>query len=157
MPSDWDAEEDGDWTAPVIANPEYAAVQDYSEGRDEEGMLAFLNRVAGTNRKTGGGLDPMQGRSAALDVLVSKFFKAASGKARSDVADEVKSSTADNAKFYGKMLDKVQTAGPDAAVDAERTRLGKLINSGQVKASQLVKFEEKLNILHAFEEANSGE
>ena len=48
MPSDWDAEEDGDWTAPVIANPEFAKVRDYEGERGEEDFVKFIN-AAGTS------------------------------------------------------------------------------------------------------------
>jgi protein disulfide-isomerase-like protein len=155
IPDDWDVEEDGEYVPPIVSNPAYSAVSDYSGGRDEEDFITFLNGKAGTHREPGGKLEASVGTDEELDAVVGQFYKAAAGASREKLLEVAAAITGGNAKFYNKMLVKINTGG-HAAVTAEHKRVTGLIEGGRVKPTQVKKFEEKLNILAVFVDSNSA-
>jgi protein disulfide-isomerase-like protein len=149
IPDDWDVEEDGEYVAPTISNPAFSKVADYTGGRDEQDFLSFLNDKAGTRRMLGGKLGASVGVVKELDAVVAEFYKAAAGESRQKLLEVAAGVTGGHAKFYNKMLAKINTGG-HAAVATELNRITGLIEGGKVKPSQVKKFEEKLNVLAVF-------
>ncbi len=49
--------------------------EDYGEGRDEESIVDFMNKKAGTKRTVGGGLTADAGRLADFDDYAKQFMK----------------------------------------------------------------------------------
>ena len=70
----------------------------------------------------------------------------------SETPNGMRAAPTSNVKYYSRLMSKVQ-AGGHKAVKAERARIEKLMRGGKVKATHMVRFEEKLNILDVFDAA----
>ncbi|KAJ1769345.1 hypothetical protein IW140_004582 [Coemansia sp. RSA 1813] len=128
---------------------------EYEGDRSLEDLVAFVNKHAGTQRTTQGLLDQSAGRLETLDAIARKYIAASKaqrakliGKAK-DAADKVKDKTqAKFAKYYVKVMEKMNSASDFASKEAER--LTNIIKSGAVSAGKLDGFTIRKNVLNVF-------
>ncbi|KAJ1733100.1 hypothetical protein LPJ72_003049 [Coemansia sp. Benny D160-2] len=135
---------------------------EYEGGRTLEDLVAFVNKHAGTQRTTQGFLDQSAGRLETLDAIARKYIAASKAqrtklisKAK-DAADKVKDKTqAKFAKYYVKVMEKMNSASDFATKEAER--LTGIIKSGAVSAGKLDGFTIRKNVLNVFLGKSSDE
>ncbi|KAJ2845975.1 hypothetical protein IWW36_004563, partial [Coemansia brasiliensis] len=128
---------------------------EYEDDRSLEALVAFVNKHAGTQRTTEGVLDQSAGRLEALDAIARKYLAASEAqrvklisKAKK-AADKVKDSTqAKFAKYYVKVMEKMNSASDFATREAER--LTNIVKSGAISASKLDSFTIRQNVLSVF-------
>ncbi|KAK3378452.1 thioredoxin-like protein [Podospora didyma] len=135
--------------------------EDYSGGRSEEDLVAFLNEKAGTHRVAGGGLDTVAGTVEILDSIVSKFTS--SRASLNEAAAEAKK-TAESlrekaqykyADYYIRVFDKLTKN--DGFASKEFARLDRIIKKGGLAPSKLDELSAKTNVLRKFIEKVTGE
>jgi protein disulfide-isomerase A6 len=127
--------------------------EDYNSGRDIEDLVKFLNNKAGTHRTSDGQLDDEYGLEESLTKISSQFLAADESK-RAELLEEAKNNakSAKNKKaadYYIKTMEKVIAKGDDY-VQKEKTRLTKIMSSGNVAAANIDNFKLRLNILNKF-------
>ena len=127
----------------------------YSGKHEVADFVAYINHKAGCRRTSSGKLGKAVGLAEEIDTVVAAFYKAAAGDTREKLLKDVEGlQHLTNAKFYSKMLAKVNTGG-HAVVAAEHKRITSMIEGRKVKKAQIKKFEEKINILRTFDEAEA--
>ncbi|RDA93475.1 hypothetical protein CP533_2644 [Ophiocordyceps camponoti-saundersi (nom. inval.)] len=127
----------------------------YEGPRSEEGFLNYVNEKAGTHRVSGGGLGPVAGTVASLDVLVAKLV---GGDKLADVAAEVKKEAEKlkegaqykYAQYYVRVFDKLSTSENYAA--KELARLDGMLTKGGLAPTKRDEFQRKTNVLRKFVE-----
>jgi len=133
--------------------------EDYTGGRSEEDLVAFLNEKAGTHRAVGGGVDSTAGTVEALDSIVSKIL---GGTALAEVAAEAKKAAeelkdkvqAKYAEYYLRVLDKLSKSEGFAA--KELARLEGIIKKGGLASTKLDELTGKTNVLRKFVQKVTG-
>lgn len=133
--------------------------EDYSGGRSEKDLLAFVNEKAGTHRVAGGGLNAIAGTVQALDDVVAKYL---SGMPIAEIEAEVSASakaikeSAQNtyAKYYVRVFEKLGESDTYAA--KELARLEGIIKKGGLAPAKLDEFTSKTNILRKFLQKVTG-
>lgn len=132
--------------------------EDYTNGRDKNSFVEFVNENAGTQRTADGGLTAEAGRVEELDTLIS-----ASGAISASVVEQAESileslsgKTAKYGNLYIKAMKKVVAKGQNY-VDAEIKRLEGLLSNDNVAADKKTLFGLRKNILTAFRPAEKEE
>ena len=128
---------------------------DYTGGRTEDSILAWVNEKAGTHRVAGGGLDATAGTIAALDTIVKRLT---GGDAIADVAAEVSKQAADikdavqtkYAEYYVRVFDKLSKN--DNYVAKELARLDSILSKGGLAPAKRDEIQTKVNVLKKFAE-----
>jgi len=128
---------------------------DYNGGRTEEDILSFINQHAGTFRVAGGGLNNDAGTIQKLDELIFNTIPAN----LADVTKELKAATTDlkdkYAAYYLRVADKLKDKA--TYVEDEITRLGKMLEKGNLAPEKLDDFKIKSNILRKFQPSGTEE
>ena len=127
--------------------------EDYSGGRSEEALVAFLNEKAGTHRAVGGGVDATAGTVEALDTIVAKIL---SGTGLTEAATEAKKAVeglkdqaqAKYAEYYLRVFEKL-SKNKDY-VTKELSRLEGIISKGGLASTKLDELASKTNVLRKF-------
>ncbi len=127
--------------------------EDYSGGRTEEALVAFLNEKAGTHRAVGGGVDATAGTVEALDSVVAKIL---SGTGLAEAAAEAKKAVeglkdkaeAKYAEYYLRVFEKL--GKNEGYVAKELSRLEGIISKGGLASVKLDELASKTNILRKF-------
>lgn len=127
--------------------------EEYSSGRSEADIVAFMNEKAGTHRMVGGGLDETAGTIETLDALVAKFT---GGSSIAEVAAEATKAAKDlkegaqykYAEYYVRVFDKM--AKSDGYAAKELARLDNILKKGGLAPAKLDEFTSKTNILKRF-------
>uniref|UniRef100_A0A7S2UVI5 protein disulfide-isomerase n=1 Tax=Fibrocapsa japonica TaxID=94617 RepID=A0A7S2UVI5_9STRA len=142
-----------------IAQASIAALEEqvtYSGERSLGGLLSFLNKEAGTSRKSDGSLSAKAGRLDFLDALLKEVEEAgAMEQAHIDKAvelvekEELGERESKYAGLYLKAMKKVLEKGPEYKTK-EINRLKGMIDSPSVSAQKKTLFMLRKNILHAF-------
>ncbi|PFH62089.1 hypothetical protein XA68_15180 [Ophiocordyceps unilateralis] len=125
----------------------------YEGARTEQGFLDHINEKAGTDRVSGGGLGPVAGTVASLDVLVAKLV---GGDKLADVAAEVKKEAEKlkegaqykYAQYYVRVFDKLNASDKYAA--KELGRLEGMLAKGGLAPAKRDEFQRKTNVLRHF-------
>ncbi|KAF2137468.1 uncharacterized protein K452DRAFT_321720 [Aplosporella prunicola CBS 121167] len=122
---------------------------DYSGGRSEAALVAYVNEHAGTHRAPGGRLDATGGTIAAFDSLVQKY--AQSGAWDKGVKEAKKIAAKAEGKYneyYVKVFEKL--AANAGYVDKELARLEGLLKKGGVAPEKEDDLVSRSNILRLF-------
>ncbi|KAI5283489.1 Protein disulfide-isomerase-like 2-2 [Ascosphaera aggregata] len=122
---------------------------DYSDGRDEQSFVEFLNKHAGTHRTVGGGLDSQGGLIEDLDDVLKNW----NGKNLDEVTEQLKQKAEglkENkyAAYYVRIAEKLNAN--EGYVDKETARLDKVIDKGGVSAEKMDDLVMRRNILRKF-------
>ena len=128
---------------------------DYTGGRSEADLVAYLNEQAGTHRAVGGGLDAKAGTVAALDALVEKFN---AGQAIDTITKEV-TKAAQGAKdkyaeYYVKVFAKL--AKSEGYAQKELSRLDGILKRGGLAPEKKDDVTIRRNILSLFGAKTGG-
>lgn len=127
--------------------------KDYEKGREGQDFVDFLNTAAGTRRVLGGALDASAGVVEVLSEHAGKFLgatdKAAALSAAEADAAALSSEHAVNGKHYVKAMQKVIEKGA-GYIEAELTRIAKMIEDDGVAAAKKTLFYVRRNILSSF-------
>lgn len=129
-----------------------ASATTYEGPRDLEGLVDFVNKAAGTGRRSDGSLLPSAGRVAALDALARGFagdagtLAAAKTAAAAAAAGEQAS-----AALYTRIFDKVAEKGK-AYVPKELKRLDSMLADEGVSKAKKAEIALRRNVLAAFSE-----
>lgn len=128
---------------------------DYSQGRDLESLVSFVNEISGTYRLPNGDLHPTAGTVIALDEMVTEatVFDAAFAATVEKAAAEMDHPSA---KTYASFASKIATKGT-AYIDTEVKRLQGMVTSTSVSPDKKKSFYLRLNILKKFQKALSKE
>lgn len=125
----------------------------YEGDRSPQAFIDFLNEKCGTFRKIGGGLLPQAGRIATLDDLAAKYLAADSAQreqilkeAEQFIAADKELSTFD---YYIRAMKNVNTKGNEW-VAKEKTRINKILESGNMQPTKVDEMQIKHNILSMF-------
>ncbi|KAI8325553.1 disulfide isomerase [Martensiomyces pterosporus] len=128
---------------------------EYDGARTLEDLVAFVNKHAGTQRTASGSLDQLAGRLEALDAIARQYIEASKAQRTKLVATakkaagSVKDKTqAKFAKYYIKVMEKINSASDFASKEAER--LANVVKSGAVSAGKLDSFAIRQNVLGVF-------
>lgn len=128
---------------------------EFEGSRDLNGLVEFVNQHAGTQRTTEGFLDQTAGRLEALDAIARKYLAASKAQRTKLInkakkaADKIKDTTQVKcAKYYVKVMEKVNSASDFATKEAER--LSGIVKSGALSASKLDGFTIRQNVLNVF-------
>ncbi|KAG5938518.1 hypothetical protein E4U53_007995 [Claviceps sorghi] len=127
--------------------------EDYSDAKNEQAFIDFINKKLGTHRVVGGGLDAAAGIIDGLDSLVARFTD---GAKLEDIAAEVKKTAAgykeeakyQYAKYYVRVFDKLSSSDTYAA--KELARLEGILAKGALAPSKRDEIQSKTNILRRF-------
>jgi len=125
----------------------------YSQGRDLNSLVSFINEKAGTHRTATGALTAHAGRVDELDEIVAKFDGHNADELHNEVEIHLKgldtnSDDYKNGQFYAKVLLKLEKDG--SFVKNEKDRLTRLIDSPSTASAKADEFTERRNILAAF-------
>ncbi|KAJ1960989.1 hypothetical protein GGI12_003504 [Dipsacomyces acuminosporus] len=128
---------------------------EYEGDRSLDDLVAFVNKHAGTQRTSTGTLNQKAGRLEALDAIARKYIDASKVQRTKLIAkakaagDGVKDKTqAKFAKYYVKVMEKINSASEFAAKEADR--LANIVKTGAVNAGKLDNFAVRQNILSVF-------
>jgi protein disulfide-isomerase A6 len=132
--------------------------EDYSEAREVDALVNFINTKVGTLRAADGSLLPAAGRVSALDTVLSE----ANFVVDADVIDKLKAAAESLAgakksvlaasKIYLSVAEKVVSKGAEY-IEKEIARISKMSSSANVKPEAKHGFQVKQNILRAFNAA----
>ncbi|CAJ2651609.1 unnamed protein product [Trifolium pratense] len=125
----------------------------YNGGRNEDDIVAFLNKKTGSHRKSGGGLDSSAGTIETLDTLVSKFIE---GSDLTEISVEFTKAANNLEKntnnaysyYYLNILKKLATM--DDYATKELARLSKILQKSDLMQEKQDEFTAKTNILKKF-------
>jgi protein disulfide-isomerase A6 len=124
--------------------------EDYTGGRSEADLVAFINKNAGTHRAVGGKLSATAGTIEAIDKVIQKIMD--SGKDFSAGADEVvkaaKAQKGKVAEYYGKVAQKLKANS--GYVDKEFKRLQGILKKGGLAPEKADDLTTRSNILSKF-------
>lgn len=123
---------------------------DYSEGRDINSFVTYLNEKCGVQREAGGKLSADAGTVAELDTLAERFMS--EEDKRKDIMAEAESAIEKGEKvgsFYLTVMKKVTSAGVEF-IAKETDRLNRMIEGGGVSAQKADEFTRRLNVLKKF-------
>lgn len=129
--------------------------EDYTGGRDEASILAFLNEKCGTQRMPGGLLAEHAGRVESLDAIAKEF-------AQQGHSEELVKKLEEAAKehitgnYYVKAAKRIGEKGKEY-VEKELARLQATVDKGQIKAEKRDEFQIRYNILNAFKKLSHEE
>jgi protein disulfide-isomerase A6 len=128
-------------------------VIEFASGRDINGLVGWVNQIAGKQRATDGSLLSTYGRLPELDSKVAELFKESSSNINElavDIISQIRDETEENSKYYRKLLNKIVN-GEEAFFEKETARLKKLLkNSKSLSRDKLDSLQRRLNILQAF-------
>ncbi|KAJ2904849.1 protein disulfide-isomerase erp38 [Zalerion maritima] len=125
----------------------------YSSGRQEQNLIEFLNKEAGTHRVAGGGLDALAGTIEPLDAIVAKYT---GGANLEDATAEIKKAAEGikeeaqlkYAQYYVRVFGKLSQR--DNYVDKELSRLEGILAKGGMAPSKADEITAKTNVLRKF-------
>jgi len=129
---------------PAGASPEPI---DYSGGRTEEAIVAFINEHAGTHRLPGGGLNTNAGTIEILDDLIKERLPSLEG-VYEDLFEAAEILKDKYAQYYVKVAKKISEKATYA--EDEFTRLTKMVSKGGLNAEKLDDIASRQNILKRF-------
>ncbi|CAH0486649.1 unnamed protein product [Peronospora farinosa] len=134
-------------------SPDSDEPEDYSNGRDKESFVEFINEHAGTHRSVDGSLTAEAGRVDQLEVIIteSSDITADVQKKVQKVVDGLDGSDAKYGLLYVKAIKKIVAKGP-SYVDTEILRLEGLLDNENVTAQKKTLFGLRKNILKFFQE-----
>jgi protein disulfide-isomerase A6 len=135
-----------------------ASAPTYEGGRDLETLVEFVNKQAGTARRSDGSLLQTAGRVAALDALASGFTGSPStlASAKAAAAALVSSSDVTSAALYLRAFDKVAEKGA-AYIPKEIKRLDGMLADEGVSKAKKGEIALRRNVLAAFISTAAGE
>ena len=126
-----------------------AEPEPYELGREVEEFTNFINSKAGTKRNPDGSLQSDAGRISEIDEMIAGALPNIDATFLESIKSAASSHPAQFTKWYISFTEKIIAKGINY-VDAELIRLGGMISSKTVKASQKTNFMYRFNILQAF-------
>jgi len=125
----------------------------YEGARDVKGFVDFVNEKAGTARSTEGRLSDTAGRITSLDDIATKFVAAANKASLVKEAEAIAASLTgveqENAKFYVKVMEMIQSKG-SSFIESEPARLDRMLEGSGVTPAKIDLFTIRKNIISAF-------
>jgi len=122
---------------------------DYNGDRSEESIVNFVNENAGTHRVVGGGLDDQAGTIKKLDELIFDRIPASLPEVTAELTTAAANIKEKYAAYYLKVAEKLENK--KTYVEEEISRLGKMLEKGNLAPEKLDDFKIKSNILKRFQ------
>eukprot|EP00835_Amoeboradix_gromovi_P004218 NODE_315_length_11202_cov_0.258849.p6 type:complete len:219 gc:universal NODE_315_length_11202_cov_0.258849:5074-4418(-) len=122
--------------------------QTFDGKRNEAGIIAYLNKVTGSDRQVGGKLGPTQGTIVLMNNLVEEFSKSKDKKSVIKKTKEAAEMIGTRyAKYYYQVMDRV--VNDSKFIGTELNRLGRVL-SGDLTPAKKDDFYIRRNILRVF-------
>lgn len=125
----------------------------FDGSRDLEGLVSWVNDVAGTHRTVDGTLDSQAGRFANIDSQVEQLL-GAQGEHQHELITALIQQLKPGQEYYRRVLNKLLN-GEETFVAKETTRLNKLLNTyaqlnKESAQKQVESIKTRLNVLQVF-------
>ncbi|GAB7363969.1 hypothetical protein MBLNU230_g4530t1 [Neophaeotheca triangularis] len=119
----------------------------YDSGRNEQNLVSFINKQAGTHRMPGGELDALAGTIPALSDLVAGL-KEGGAEAQKQFEGAVAGAKGKYAEYYAKVAKKA--ADNEEYVEKELARLQGIVKKGGLAPEKVDDLKSRSNILNVF-------
>eukprot|EP01100_Stratorugosa_tubuloviscum_P004874 TRINITY_DN2231_c1_g1_i1.p1 TRINITY_DN2231_c1_g1~~TRINITY_DN2231_c1_g1_i1.p1 ORF type:complete len:387 (-),score=157.36 TRINITY_DN2231_c1_g1_i1:100-1164(-) len=124
--------------------------QRYSESRELNSLISFLNTQTNSFRNVDGSLSDQAGLVNELNTIVENFYQQSS---KGEAVDAAKTFVAQNpsnsGKIYVRIFENVQTKGNNY-VKSEIKRLEKMLSGSSISSEKRDEFKIRINILNYF-------
>lgn len=113
-----------------------------------EGLVSWVNTIAGTHRTVDGGIDDNAGTFEHLDAKVKDLLKLTGEEQHNAITDLV-GQLENGHEYYRKLLNKLLN-GEETFIAKETKRLTKLLGAKSVTQDKLDSLKKRLNVLKRF-------